>query len=386
VILNQSFAQKIANTIMENIDYNINIMNEEGIIIASGNSERIGTFHKVACDVIKEDRRIDAENDQFNNVKNGINMPFHFEDKVIGVVGITGEPDKIVNIASMVKTLVELMVVQEYTQEKNFSKQNYNIFFVNKMLEIINRDNWEEAVSWGEKKGIDIDLPRCVVLFEIIKNNNNSYNKNLISSMILDIQQSPNCNRQDIVAEKDVGKIIIFKHISKVNDEKKIKIEILSDISEIIKQLESKYYVEIKVFVGSYYYEGIHRYKKSYREAKFLISNQKFVDQKNKIVFINDYVLEYLWSSIPGETMEHFMLPYEKELEKSPELIETLHALVKNDMNLRQTAEELFLHRNTVVFRMEKLKELLDFNPIHSIRDASFFQIISWYLYTDNNK
>jgi carbohydrate diacid regulator len=84
--------------------------------------------------------------------------------------------------------------------------------------------------------------------------------------------------------------------------------------------------------------------------------------------------------------MEHFMLPYEKELEKSPELIETLHALVKNDMNLRQTAEELFLHRNTVVFRMEKLKELLDFNPIHSIRDASFFQIISWYLYTDNNK
>ena len=43
--LTANLAQAIVNAAMERIPYNVNIMNEHGYIIASGNHDRINTLH-----------------------------------------------------------------------------------------------------------------------------------------------------------------------------------------------------------------------------------------------------------------------------------------------------------------------------------------------------
>ena len=47
-MINQAFAEQFIRRIRSQTDYNINIMNEHGIIIASCSEERVGTFHATA--------------------------------------------------------------------------------------------------------------------------------------------------------------------------------------------------------------------------------------------------------------------------------------------------------------------------------------------------
>lgn len=47
-------AQSIVDKMMKDIPYNINIMDQAGTIIGSGNKERIGTLHHGAVEAIKQ--------------------------------------------------------------------------------------------------------------------------------------------------------------------------------------------------------------------------------------------------------------------------------------------------------------------------------------------
>lgn len=48
-----------------------------------------------------------------------------------------------------------------------------------------------------------------------------------------------------------------------------------------------------------------------------------------------------------------------------PELIDTLEAFLNANLNLTQTAEELKVHRNTVIYRLDKINEKLNRDPRH---------------------
>ncbi|QIB26583.1 hypothetical protein G3A45_04235 [Caloranaerobacter azorensis] len=69
MILSQELAQKCVDRIMNNLGHNINIMDKNGIIIASGSKERIGTYHKIADEVIKQRKRIDVYKEDSKNIK-----------------------------------------------------------------------------------------------------------------------------------------------------------------------------------------------------------------------------------------------------------------------------------------------------------------------------
>lgn len=51
--LNRELAQKIVRKTMNVLGKNINIMNSQGIITASGDQKRVNTFHEIAGEVIK---------------------------------------------------------------------------------------------------------------------------------------------------------------------------------------------------------------------------------------------------------------------------------------------------------------------------------------------
>ncbi|NLP33927.1 MAG: hypothetical protein GX359_01895 [Clostridiales bacterium] len=46
------FAERFIERVTEFTNYNVNIMNQEGIIIASKDKERIGSFHEIAYRII----------------------------------------------------------------------------------------------------------------------------------------------------------------------------------------------------------------------------------------------------------------------------------------------------------------------------------------------
>ena len=91
-MLPDDIAQKIVDATMSIIENkNVNIMNNEGIIIASGEKHRINTYHKGAHDVITSSKTIEIypeELDRFPGARQGINMPIKIGEKTAGVVGV----------------------------------------------------------------------------------------------------------------------------------------------------------------------------------------------------------------------------------------------------------------------------------------------------------
>ena len=137
--IDNNTAQKLVEKIMDNIDYkvNINIMNEYAEIIASGDKKRIGKIHSGALDVIKNAKTMeyfDSIDSDKESAKPGINMPLIFNNEVIGVVGVTGNPNEIKLIANIVKMITEILIENEIDLDKKISKQRALNNYVYKII------------------------------------------------------------------------------------------------------------------------------------------------------------------------------------------------------------------------------------------------------------
>ena len=116
-------AQKIVDRLMNILGKNINLINTEGIIIASGDKNRINTFHAAALTASIQRQNIIVDNaniESFEGSKPGVNIPIYNNNEVLGVVGITGEPVEVQGYGLVVKELVELMIQEEERKKLTF--------------------------------------------------------------------------------------------------------------------------------------------------------------------------------------------------------------------------------------------------------------------------
>lgn len=136
-------AQDIVDKTMKILGKNINIMDENGIIIGSGDKKRLNQFHEGAAKVIEENKKLEIYSKDINHLagaKPGINLPIEHNNKVIGVVGITGEPNEVSPYGEVIKMTVEMMLQQEFFIKRGtFGTPGKREFYSGFNL----RENWE---------------------------------------------------------------------------------------------------------------------------------------------------------------------------------------------------------------------------------------------------
>ncbi len=125
--ITHKLAQDIVDKTMNILGRNINIMDENGVIIGSGDKSRLNQFHEGAAQVIKEGKKLEIYSKDINHLvgaKPGINLPIEYNNKIIGVVGITGEPNEVTPFGEVIKMTVEMMLQQEFLlKELQLEKQ-----------------------------------------------------------------------------------------------------------------------------------------------------------------------------------------------------------------------------------------------------------------------
>src|SRR5699024_12466986 len=91
--LTREIATEVVTQTMKTINYNINIMDEKGIILGSGHAQRINNFHEGALLVLKFGQPIvinEQDKEKWKGAKPGVNLSIHFNRQIIGLVGIYG--------------------------------------------------------------------------------------------------------------------------------------------------------------------------------------------------------------------------------------------------------------------------------------------------------
>ncbi|MGV9867155.1 CdaR family transcriptional regulator [Rhodococcus koreensis] len=116
--IGEELAQRVVDQVTPRLSHNVNVMDAHGRIIGSADPERVGTVHEGALDALRLGTpvRIEIGHDELGT-KPGVNVPLVFDDRVIGVVGVTGDPVEVAPIADVLVLTVELLLRQEQQRD-----------------------------------------------------------------------------------------------------------------------------------------------------------------------------------------------------------------------------------------------------------------------------
>ena len=116
---------------------------------------------------------------------------------------------------------------------------------------------------------------------------------------------------------------------------------------------------------------------KSYKEAQIAIEVGKVFDTEKYVINYENLGIGRLIYQLPTTLCEMFLQEVFKKnpidaLEK--ETLFTIHKFFENNLNVSETARKLFVHRNTLVYRLEKIKKLTGLD-LREFDDAITFKV-----------
>ncbi len=133
-------------------------------------------------------------------------------------------------------------------------------------------------------------------------------------------------------------------------------------LSVIYGILKSELKPPTTVGIGNYH-PGLEGLRQSYHEASSAIELGAQTWDVDRIYHIDDFgVVAPLLSGV-DENNIYFSRELLDRVGENHEIIQTLEAFFNFDMSLTRTAEMLKIHRNTLVYRLDRITETLGLNP-----------------------
>lgn len=161
--------------------------------------------------------------------------------------------------------------------------------------------------------------------------------------------------------------------------------ELSSDIEErdieklavsIVDTLSGEYYIKSVIGIGTAV-TGIRELARSFKEAQVAIEVGKVFDTEKNIITYDHLGIARLVYQLPTTLCEAFL----KEVFKKgsveamdQETLFTIQKFFENSLNVSETSRKLFVHRNTLVYRLEKIKKVTGLD-LREFEDAIVFKV-----------
>ncbi|MBZ4653568.1 MAG: transcriptional regulator, CdaR [Peptococcaceae bacterium] len=372
MILSHTFAQEIANKVSPLIGHNVNIFNMEGIIIGSLDSERIDGFHQGALEAIKTGREVtitDEKSSKLKGVKPGVNLPLEFNGSTIGAVGITGSPDKVRTLTYLTKMTVETMIKMAFMEKEAQldSKAKEHILY-NIIFEQIDETR-ETLKQRAALLGFDIDIPRVAVVLHL-DGYENCKIANAEKDKVLDcIKYVMAGNKHYLSAYTGSNEFVVFLPVNPSDEKSSLKKYISRTCKSIANTIKNYLNLDCTIGVSSLCSETVLSYKKSYRDAADSLAIGKKFKGHGGVYFTDDLGLELILNCVPSDTADKFIKNTLGEKKKAitgildETLLYTLKVFFDCNLNISETARALFIHRNTLLYRLDKIYKLTKRDP-----------------------
>ncbi len=138
----------------------------------------------------------------------------------------------------------------------------------------------------------------------------------------------------------------------------------IRDVEKMVKQMadtiNSEFYTKVSIGIGTAV-PTIKDLAKSYKEAQTSIEVGKVFDTEKNILSYENLGIGRLIYQLPTTLCEMFMNEVFKKgsLETlDRETLMTIQCFFENNLNVSETSRKLFVHRNTLVYRLEKIRKL----------------------------
>ena len=332
----------------DTVDRMIGVIEESSTIIACSDLSRIGEpFDFVVPDI--------GENNELF-VRDGITFkPFGSKMKSEYAVFVAGADDLAAKMCGVLA--ISLSSIKQYYDEK-YDRGNFikNIILDN----ILPGDIFAKA----RELHFATEASRAVLLVRVQANSSVSA-FDVVQNLFPDKQKDFvfNVSETDIVLVKEVKPGVEGKDLEKL-------------ARSIVDTLGGEFYTKAQVGIGSVI-EGIKDLARSFREAQAALEVGKVFDTEKLIVSYDNLGIARIIYQLPTTLCEMFL---QEVFKKNPidaldqETLFTIYKFFENNLNVSETARKLFVHRNTLVYRLEKIKKLTGLD-LREFDDAITFKV-----------
>ncbi|GIU17626.1 sugar diacid recognition domain-containing protein [Shewanella sp. MBTL60-007] len=355
-------ARQIVKRTMKIIGHNINVMNNHGVILGSGEPHRIGAVHEGALLAISQKRTVEISTHStgtLQGVKPGINLPLHYKGKIIGVIGITGEPEKLRSYGELLKMTAEIIVEQANTLEQAQWRYRQKEELI---IELIRSEGpfTVHQRNWAAQLEIDLNLPRVVAVIKVQANEEETAANSMLKQ-VMHLLETP--SRGNLVAMSSMTELVILKPA--FLDGKTWDPSLESErIDQLLTRLPKEFVCRLKISLG-HYFPAAEDLNRSYQTAlETLAIGQQMRPEQSKYLY-EDYSLLVLLSALKDSWRgKELLCPYQALLsaDKNGQLVKTLTAYLQHFGDLQQCANVLFIHRNTLRYRLDRIQQITGAN------------------------
>ena len=210
---------------------------------------------------------------------------------------------------------------------------------------------------------VTADVPRGVFVVRTLKKGE-SVPRDVIQSLFPDRQN-------DFVLSIGEGDVVLIRQMPEGSGIKELN-KIASSIEEALRAGGEPTVVGIGTVATH-----LRDLAKSYKEAQIAIEVGKVFDTEKYVINYENLGIGRLIYQLPTTLCEMFL---QEVFKKNPidaldkETLFTIHKFFENNLNVSETARKLFVHRNTLVYRLEKIKKLTGLD-LREFDDAITFKV-----------
>jgi len=277
------------------------------------------------------------------------------ENQLEYIILVKGETDDVYMIGKMAAFQIQNLLV---AYKERFDKDNFikNLLLDNLLLvDIYNR---------AKKLHIETDVKRCVFIVETSGGRENNAFETIRSIF--------SSQSRDFITAVDEKNILLVHEVRKNEDYESL----IRTAQSIVDVLNTEAMVSVHVAFGTVVNE-IKEVSRSYKEAKMAMDVGKIFNPEKNVVAYSSLGIGRLIYQLPLPLCRMFI----REIfdgrspdEFDEETLQTINKFFENNLNVSETSRQLYIHRNTLVYRLDKLQKSTGLD-LRVFEDAITFKI-----------
>ena len=310
----------------------IGVIDDTGVIIACSELVKIGEArHGIHDELAYTSDAVTVEGYTYRPIGTAAKWEY--------IVFVEGEDDTAERLADILS--ISLSTIKNLYDEK-YEK---NSFIKNIILDnILPSDIYIK----GKELRFNTEEVRVVFLIKFL-----SRTEVLPFNMVQQIFPDKNKDYVISISEQD---IVVVKEIKGGTDIREIE-KLARSIADT---LGTEFYAKVAIGIGTAV-DNIKDLARSYKEAQTAIEVGKVFDTEKTVISYENLGIGRLIYQLPTTLCEMFLQEVFKygSLESlDHETLMTIQCFFENNLNVSETSRKLFVHRNTLVYRLEKIRKL----------------------------
>ena len=342
--------QGVVLQMKEDVDRTVGVIDAEGNVVACNDTSLLGAEWPQAVDVV-------------NGGENGLSV---WDGKTFRVLSNWGGKFEYASFVSgedaVAKSLGAAVTVALSGAKQNYEEKHDQGTFLKNIISgnILLGDIYARAkdlhFSCEETRGVFLvrqGVPADPAMVEIIQ------------TMFPDKQN-------DFVLSVNDTDVTVIKQVPEGTESRQLD----KTARQIQETLEKELGLTVVVGIGTVV-SGIRELARSYKEAQLAIEVGKVFETEQTIVNYENLGIGRLIYQLPTTLCEMYL---QEVFKKNPidaldqETLFTINKFFENNLNVSETARKLFVHRNTLVYRLEKIKKLTGLD-LREFDDAITFKV-----------